>query len=66
MQIIDAKWTPRVNLLKIKCPCGNEFWYRADRWRVKCPECDYEDYLGPMRKRYQLKDENVSGERRDR
>ena len=55
MQIIDAKWTPKVNLLKIKCRrCGNEFWHRADRWRVKCPECNYEDHLGPIREQYRL------------
>jgi len=63
MQLIDAKWTPKVNLLKIKCRCGNEFWHRADRWRVKCPECDYEDHLGPIRRRYLLQNQE-KGEKR--
>ena len=54
MQLIDAKWTPKVNLLKIRCPCGNEFWHRADRRKVKCPECDYDWHLGAIREQYRL------------
>lgn len=52
MQISNAKWTPQVNMLRIKCSCGNGFWHRADRWKVKCPKCSRVDYLGPMRKDY--------------
>lgn len=40
MKIINAKWTPKFNLLKIKCDCGEIFWQRADRKRMICPECD--------------------------
>ena len=60
MQITDAKWTPKVNLLKIKCRCGNEFWHRADRKKVKCFRCGHIDYLGPIRKRYRLEKERTN------
>jgi len=52
MRIINAKWTPKVNFLAIKCICGNVFWHRADRWKVKCPECNYGWRLGPMREQW--------------
>ncbi len=39
MKIINAKWTPKVNMLLIKCDCGNKFWQRADRMKVYCSKC---------------------------
>ena len=51
MKIIDAKWTPKVNLLKIKCPCGVEFWHRADRWTLQCPECGHQEGIVALRQR---------------
>ncbi len=39
MKIVGARWGPTVNILKIMCSCGQEFQHRADRWRVRCPEC---------------------------
>jgi hypothetical protein len=39
VKIVTARWTPRVNELLIRCHCGREFWYRADRWNVHCPAC---------------------------
>lgn len=49
MKIIDARWTPRVNMLMIECNCGNRFEHRADRWIVKCMNCMRQDHLQRMR-----------------
>lgn len=38
-EIIDARWTSKVNIIKIKCSCGKEFETRADRNKVLCPKC---------------------------
>jgi len=51
MKIIDAKWTPKVNLLKIKCSCGEEFWHRADRWTLQCPRCGQREGIVAVRQR---------------
>ena len=51
MKIIDTKWTPKVNLLKIKCSCGEEFWHRADRWTLQCPECGRQEGIVALRRR---------------
>jgi len=40
MKIIDAYWTPKINILTIQCSCGTLFKSRADRIRVICPKCD--------------------------
>ena len=40
MKIIDAEWTPEINMLLIKCNCGREFWWRADRINVRCSKCE--------------------------
>jgi len=51
MRIVDAKWTPRVNMLIIKCTaCDRRFEHRADRWQVRC-ECGQERHLGALRER---------------
>lgn len=34
--IMDARWTPRVNVLTVLCGCGQRFDHRADRRRVSC------------------------------
>lgn len=52
MKIVDATWTPSVNLLLIRCSCGNEFWHRADRWHVKCAVCGFAYHLTPLRLRW--------------
>lgn len=44
MKIIDARWTPRVNMLLIECLCGNRFEHRSDRWIVRCRRCGREGY----------------------
>lgn len=51
MEVIDAKWTPTVNYLLIRCKCGEEFWHRADRFRVRCSGrfCSRTDNLSRMR-----------------
>ena len=48
MKIIDARWTPEVNLLKIKCSCGEEFWHR---WTLQCPECGRQEGIITVRRR---------------
>lgn len=52
MKIVDVMWTPFVNLLLIRCGCGNKFWHRTDRWRVKCPACGFVYHLAPLRLRW--------------
>lgn len=49
MKIIDAEWTPRCNLLVIRCGCGVRFRHRADRWRVQCPFCERRGHLRDLR-----------------
>lgn len=39
MYIINARWTPMVNYLLIKCECGYEWWHRADRRKIVCDKC---------------------------
>jgi len=39
MKIINAEWTPKVNMLVIKCKCNNKFYHKADRIKIKCPKC---------------------------
>ncbi len=39
MKIIDVDWTPRYNILLIKCDCEGVFKHRADRRKVECPKC---------------------------
>lgn len=55
--IIDADWTPRVNMLVIGCEMhGREvftFRHRADRWRVVCPVCSERADLADLRDSYQ-------------
>jgi len=52
MKIIDARWTPRINMLLIKCWCSYEFWHQSNRWRAKCGKCGSENNLGKIRDRY--------------
>jgi hypothetical protein len=40
MDIVDAKWTSIVNMLKIQCHCGEVFFHRSDRVLIKCPKCN--------------------------
>jgi len=40
LRIIGARWTKRVNQLRIRCvPCKREFEHPANRWMVSCPWC---------------------------
>lgn len=52
MEIVEARWTPRVNLLRVRCGCGKEHEHRADRWTVRCPHCGALDHLGSLRAAY--------------
>lgn len=52
MRIAGAKWSIKVNILKIECGCGRAFNHRADRWHVRCPTCKKMERLDVLRKRY--------------
>jgi len=49
MKIIDAIWTPQVNLYVVLCDCGKEFRHRTDRWSIQCPFCHKKDKTGILR-----------------
>lgn len=52
MQIVDARWTPRINILTIRCSCNRLFKHRADRWTVRCPYCSCKCGLTKLRDKY--------------
>ena len=39
MEVLDAYWTPRVNILFVQCACGEIFEVRANKRWVSCPKC---------------------------
>lgn len=49
MTIVDAYWTPAVNILKIQCDCGHMFYQRSDRQNVKCSNCKATQNLHAIR-----------------
>lgn len=49
MKALDVKWTPQVNKLLIQCGCGNTFWNRIDRYKVRCPQCGCVDNQDRLR-----------------
>lgn len=49
--IVGARWTPRVNMLEIRCGCGRTFEHRSDRWRVRCA-CGETERLDALRDRW--------------
>ena len=52
MKIESAHWTPKGNILLIRCQCGHLLEHPANRRTVVCPQCQrVEDCL-------QLKDIN--------
>ena len=56
--IVDCRWTPQVNILVLKCPCGMRYDQRADRWVTVCPWCTHRDDLFHVRQRIELDREN--------
>lgn len=52
MKITGGKWAQDINLLFIKCSCGNSIVHRADRWIVKCPKCSRIENLQELRNEY--------------
>lgn len=53
MTIVDAKWTPKFNILIIKCHiCNTEFEHRADRWNARCTYCYQYERLDKIRDNY--------------
>ena len=55
VKIVDAIWTPQVNLMVIVCDYGEEFRHLANRWRVKCPGCGRTENLRETRRRIELR-----------
>ena len=50
--IIDATWTPKVNVLLIKCGrCYDEFRFPANRVNVSCPQCGSYDNMHRIKSR---------------
>ncbi|NIV91733.1 hypothetical protein GWN42_02760 [candidate division KSB1 bacterium] len=40
--IVDARWTPHGNKLKVQCPrCGDASWYSSKEKDWKCLRCKY-------------------------
>jgi len=39
MKVIGARWTEKVNILKLRCDCGVEFEHPANRKWAECPAC---------------------------
>jgi len=61
MKIIDVKWTPSVNIFRIKCDCQYEFDHRADRWKVKCKVCNRVSNIEPLRNEFVRRIEWIIG-----
>ena len=59
VKIVDAEWTPQINMMVILCDCGVRFRHRADRWHVRCPQCGRRDHLRELRNRIQPGDLDV-------
>ena len=55
MKITGGKWTLKVNMLTISCDCGNTIVHPANKWVVKCPNCNR---MGNLQ---ELRDDYVSG-----
>ena len=52
-KIIDAKWSPEVNYLIMKCGrCSAIFEHRADKCTVRCPSCGKQSGLDKLRGEY--------------
>ena len=64
MQIMGARGTPQVNILRIACECGARFDHRADRWAVRCP-MGHTSNLAPLREHW-LQSHRAAGVADDR
>jgi len=51
MKIVDACWTPKVNILIVECPCGETIRHPSNRWSVKC-KCGNVGHLSVLRDIY--------------
>jgi len=40
IEIVDAKWTPQVNMYIMRCGRGHTWEHRSDRWWARCPICN--------------------------
>ena len=49
MKQVDARWTPKVNLLVVECDCGHIFQHRVDRWKMRCPQCNKTESINALR-----------------
>ena len=50
MRLLDAVWTPKVNMLLLLCDCGKHLYHRADRWQVVCPRCKAKAHIADIRR----------------
>ena len=60
MKIINAVWTPDINILIIKCACGNKIRHRADSWNVRCLKCQAIGNLKQLREEMMKEDSRIS------
>jgi len=56
LKLIDAKWSPRVNILIIQCDCGSVINHAADKVLIHCVLCRAYKNL------HKLREEELSGE----
>uniref|UniRef100_A0A6M3K475 Uncharacterized protein n=1 Tax=viral metagenome TaxID=1070528 RepID=A0A6M3K475_9ZZZZ len=52
MKIIDVTWSPIVNMIRVKCDCGNVFSFRIDRWKVRCYNCNKVENINKLRNNF--------------
>jgi hypothetical protein len=58
-RIMDVRWTNKVNMLIIKCYCGEMYEHRADRWVMQCPHCRKKFNLFQAREEYARRNDKV-------
>jgi len=47
MTVVDVRWTPRVNVLVIRCDCQVTFDHPANYAQAQCPACGFIQYVEP-------------------
>ena len=52
MRISDTFWTPKINVLLIKCDCENLQPMETDKWKIKCSRCGKEIKMNELRREY--------------
>jgi hypothetical protein len=39
MKLVDVYWTPRINVLVVRCDCSRLFFHPANVATARCPAC---------------------------